>query len=297
MKIERIYAIAFIVLFALAVMPFAMAIEDSADAAPAADLITASSDAVIENTELSEEELAPMYNAYGLEMRFLQLEEAILKSVQGQKKIVEYINENYPDEDTADLESIIMKLGEVLGKTQSIDFTVDAEDYISIYHNLKVEAKELVKLFREISHDIIGESESLQLRERVRNIETNETINLSNQIRERKVKYNSEQVMAVFNRVGINNSRLIGAVKAGEANYGEIRSEVAKMLNSLDNEAKKQAILKIREAKTKLEVQKDAIMHRLRNSNITTLKERVRAELSNAGAIGNSASSGNGVNN
>ncbi len=298
MKIEKIYAIAFMLLFALAVMPFAFATEDVAptDADPVNAVPTLDSTV---DVEITEEEVEPFYNTYGIEVRFLQLEEAILKSIQGQKRIVEYIEGNYPDVNTSELVSVIEKLSEVLDKTQNIDFTVDSEEHISIYSNLKEEAKELITLFRGLSHEIVNEGEILQLRERVRNIETNETINLSQRIREKKMKYNADQVKAVLNRLGINNSNLIASVESGEANYGNIRSEVAKMFGELDQEAKKQAILKMREAKTKLEVQKDAVMQRLRSSNLSSIGNRVRAELSNSGAVRlrQPTSASNGVNN
>jgi hypothetical protein len=247
--------------------------------------IVSSSDLVVNDVvppvvEVTEREIKPFYNSNGAEMRFLQLEEALVKAIEGQKEIVTYINEGDSEVDTTVLVDVTEKLAEILEKVQSVDYESNSNDLIDTFHALKIESMELIKIFREEAHKFLPEEDVNKLRIRVRNMHSEK----ANLIKEKRItrmnKYNSEKVNDVFAQAGINNSKLIAAVEAGEANYGEIRSAVAHKFKELDNDAKKEIAFKIREAKTRMDVQKDAVMQRIHKTNLTAIKERVRAQIS-----------------
>ncbi len=302
MKIEKIYAILFVIVFALAIAPFAFAEEDVlvADSLiTAQEVVEAESledlapindvDPSMEETPIAEEEVTIMGNQFGYELRYLQLEKAIINAREGQKEVIDYISEQDSEVDVSELEAISYKLVILLEELQSINTTVDSESNIESYVAIRDQAKEVIKLFRETAHELLDEGELLQLRSRVRNLNRNRVNDLDKRINATKQKYNSEMVKELFGRVGITDKPLIDAVESGEANYGQIRSAVANTFRNLTKEAKEDAILRAREAKAKYEVQKQALMKKLQAGTMEAARNRINTKLQ--------LSSRNGSNN
>ena len=250
--------------------------------------------------EVTDREMKYFQSEKGVNVGFLKLEKALVKAVEGQKIIINTIEEKYPDADTTILHEITEgKMSNLIERVKALDYSVD-QDFVSIYADIKTNAKELIDLFRETSHELIPEADILALRQRVQDIETSETIALQEKVKEKTQKYNSEQVKNVLSYAGISDEKLISDIESGLANYSSIRSAVAQKIGSLNLADKKEIALKIEEAKTKSEVQKDAIMQKLIQTNWSAIKERVRAEItsSNAASIRSmQANSAQGVNN
>jgi len=250
--------------------------------------------------EVTDKELKQFQNEYGVELRFLKLQEALLKYMGGQKRIISHIEENHPDVDTTILHEITEgKMADLLERVKSIDYNSD-QDFTALYAEIKTNAKDLVALFGETARELIPEVDVLALRHQIKPVDTEETIVLQKQAREKVQKYNSEEVKRILSHIGVEDSKLVEAVESGVANYGSIRSAVAQKIKVLDNDEKKEINLRMREAKAKSEVQKDVIMQKLRQTNWSAVKERVRVAItsSNAASTGSrQANSAQGVNN
>jgi len=297
MKVEKLYGFILMALLIVSMAPFALAVDD-VQVVPSLDDAAQDVDDVpvvtsLEEAQQVEEELTIMGNQVGSELRYLQLERSILNAIEGQKEVIDYIIEKDSEIDVSELEDIVVTLGDLLGDLQAIDTTVDSVDNIETYAAIREKAKQLITIFRETARELLdldeNDEELAQLKNRVKNLNRNRLYDdLDKQINATKIKYNADLVKELFNRVGINNKPLINAVESGQANYGDIRSSVANTFRNLTEEAKKDAILRAREAKTKYEVQKQALMEKLQAGNMEAARERISARLSN--------SSGNGSN-
>ena len=226
-----------------------------------------------------EEELRPFQNIYGQQMRVEQLKSAITRAIKGQELIIEFIEDNYPEENTTTLDNIVEKLNDILEKTQSIDFEADKQSVIDAFHTLKTESKELIALFRETAHELLSEGDVAELRKKVRDMKSDELNELKERVRAKINQYNSEKAKEMFKNMGFDNKKLFSDIESGIVNSNEIRNAVAQKLKSLDAVTKKEIDLKTKEYKVRLKVQKDAVTQRFKESNITAIREKLRVDV------------------
>jgi len=231
--------------------------------------------------EMTEEgfsqEIRPLYNYNGAQTRFLQLHKALVKAIVGQKEIISYIGDEYPEADIAELLDLNSALAQVFDELISVDIeSYEQEELTEMYVNFKGDAQELIALFKEEAHAILGDDEVIQLREQVRNINTEEMKTMSEDINQYKLKYNAGQVRETLEKVGIDDANLLNAVETGAITYGQIRSEIANRYNDLTQDVKKQVILKMKEAKVKAEVKSQKIVQSMNLANGSEIAKQVR---------------------
>jgi len=238
------------------------------------------------------QEIRPLYNYNGAQTRFLQLHKALVKAIVGQKEIISYIGDEYPEADVTGLLDLNYGLTEVYNEVKAIDIeSHEQEELTEMYVNFKGDAQELIALFKEEAHTILGDDDVIQLREQVRNINTKEMKTMSRNINQYKLKYNAEQVRETLEKVGIDDANLVNAVETGAITYGQIRSEIANRYNDLAQDVKKQVILKMKEAKVKAKVKSQKMVQSMNLGNGSEIAKQVRNRI----ATSNQNSKGKGV--
>lgn len=232
--------------------------------------------ALAEETEETENEVAVMNTHTGAQVRLMQLEKSIARNILVGERVVENIVENNPDADVEDLNEALAELEVIKQEVQEMADTIpedaNASELAEQFVTIKAEARNISNQFRTQAQGNLGDEQRQQLRERARNLTSEEIEEKNEQIRQRIREHNAEQVQRVLQNMGKENEELVQKVRAGELNSGQAVSQVAREYRGLSEEKKQQAKAKINEQRAKRDVQKQAVMEKAKKN----LKEKVQ---------------------
>ena len=282
MNTKKTFMFALLVIFVLAIASFTLA--DDTDSALSADDVDDS--ATIESEDVEEVEISEqdkketrvMHKKRGLKLRYLQLERAITRAVEGQKIAISFVQEKYLDVETTELEDINAELSALLELVKEVDFEV-GEDLITNFIDLRDESKELVKLFRENIHEILEEGDIAKLRARIKEMKKERLTELDEQIKLKRREYNTEKVQEVLSRLGVKNDKLIASVEKGDVNLKQIKNNVIDKFSKLSPEKKRLALQKATKVKKELDVKKLTLARKLKVNGKELIKTKVQNRL------------------
>lgn len=184
-----------------------------------------------------EKELLPFKTNHGATVRLLQLERSIQMNILRGEKILEEFHEDIDENQTEDLEAILISLEDLKEKVSN--YEVGSEEDVEKFVFFKQEAITLTKEFREIITNQIQEDARENARERItKETRNNEEIrNKTETIRERAREHN-EEVVRNINASNIITEELLNKIRSNEIDPKEIRTQV---LNNIRNQRSEQA--------------------------------------------------------
>jgi len=223
----------------------------------------------------TEEETEIMNNSLGAEIRLLQLEKAITKNLIKGERAVEMSKElGY---NTSDLEAIIEEMRLLLEEVQAAD--PSSNDSVQVFIDLKSDAKNLTKEFRETIKELLSNSKYKELKEQIQEMLCERVQNLSKKIQNRIKQFNRNQIHRLFIYIGEVNESIAERYENGNATMEEVKSQISKMVNQMMKEKKQQMFYDLKAEKIK---NKDDVEAVLENVNVnfaqreqTRLQERL----------------------
>ena len=155
----------------------------------------------LEIDEETQEEIEIMPYPYGAQIRLLQLEKAITKNIARGTEIIAALQE--VDVNTTSLEAILAELELVKEEVQAAD--PNATDAVQVFIDLKADAIELSKEFRDTVRELIDDTTLEALRERIREMTCERVQNLSKNIQNRIRQFNRYQAQRIYQLFGETN--------------------------------------------------------------------------------------------
>lgn len=234
-------------------------------------------------------EVQVMNTAHGAEVRLLQLEKAITKNIARGNEIIAKVKET--GKDATELESIVAEMEALKVQVQAADPA--AEDAVQKFVELKADAIDLSKKFRDKANSILTVTDAKALREKLKAAKDNSEVQeVERKIKEKKHEYNAERVAKMFEILGITGQEaLLEKVKAGTATEKEINDAVKARVQSMTKEEKKEAYSKMKEEGVKKAVAAKAKIEKVKMTYIERKETRLNERLAKLADLGKKDSS------
>jgi hypothetical protein len=222
------------------------------------------------------QEVKAMDNTHGKEMRLLQLQKSILHAIYRGQGVIEYAKEQSVD--TSNLEIIIDEMNALKNEVANIDVTTD--DAVQVFVDLKSDARDLTKQFRDTARELLysGESLSTEAKDAIKAefdaIDKSEIDDLNEQIRSRVRNHNAEKLNNYLGKLGVENKdKIVSKYKEGKTNIKEAREQIKNRVVEMSAEEKRKAFSEIKKEHVKAGVAVKAKVDKIK-SNIDERKEQ-----------------------
>lgn len=267
-----------------------------------------------ETEDTQQDEVKIMNDQLGAQIRLLQLEKAITKNIFKGEEVVSVLKES--EYNTTELEAILAELELLKEEVQSADS--NSTNATQIFVDLKSDAVELTKDFKEALKELLDEKTIEELRERIREMVCEQLQNLSQQIQNRTRQFNRNQLHKIYGVIEETDSSLIDEYQNGNITREQVKQQISKKINEMTKEKRYQVFSELKEGSIRERIQarvcvEDAaenfqerkevrLTNRLRNAqNIdddqirTEMEQRMQNRLNNM-ANGGNDDSGNNAN-
>jgi len=192
-----------------------------------------------------------MSQGLGAEIRLLQLEKAIITNINTGEEIVTFLEES--DVTTIDLKVILAEFELLVEDVQMAD--PNASDAISVFVDLKHDAVNITKVFRETIRGLLNTTLLNQIQQRTRNITCNQTQNLSNFIQNKIRQYNSNQFRDIYQHLGKNGSKCIHHYQNGSITQNQVRQNITNRINQTEKSDQFRILLSLKQKKIRNRIQ------------------------------------------
>ena len=229
-KMKKILGITMVLLLAASMVPLALADE-------------------AEDTQ--QDEVKIMNDQLGAQIRLLQLEKAIAKNILKGEEVVSVLKES--EYDTTELEAILAELELLKGEVQSAD--PNSTNATQIFVDLKSDAVELTKDFKEALKELLEEKTIEELRERIREMVCEQVQNLSQQIQNRIRQFNRNQLHKIYEIIEETDSSLIDEYQNGNVTREQVKQQISKKINEMTKEKRYQVFSELKEGSIRERIQ------------------------------------------
>jgi len=186
----------------------------------------------VEIDDETQEQVEAMNNGIGAEVRLLQLEKSItINILKGEEIISNLTGLGF---DTTELQAILVELE--LVKEEVIDTDPNATDTVQIFVDLKHDAVNLTKEFRDTLKEILDDDAIEQLRERIREMVCEQAQNLSKNIQNKIRQFNRNQLHRVYQIVGENDDSVLNQYRNGTLTMNQVKQQLRKTVNQMIKE-------------------------------------------------------------
>jgi len=168
----------------------------------------------------------------GSEIRLLQLEKSITKNIIKGEEVVSILKDlGY---NTTYLEVILAEFEFLKGEV--IDADPNSTDAVQIFVDLKHDAVNLTKDFRDALVELLDEDTIEQLRGRIREMICEQVQNLSSKIQNKIKQYNRNQLHKLYQIMGENGNSFLNKYQNGNLTMEQVKQQVGKMVNQMTKE-------------------------------------------------------------
>ncbi|MCX8190159.1 MAG: hypothetical protein N3F05_02945 [Candidatus Diapherotrites archaeon] len=204
----------------------------------------------------TQKEMVAMVNGIGAKVRLLQLEKSILRAILRGGAVINYIEKNYPEEDTNNLKEIIAEMrvlkDEVAEKAKGIQNT--DENIVKTFVDLKNDAISLTKQFRDEARNILKDKNKSGLADEFKNIDWTEYKELHNEIVSLIREYNAKKIEEALDKIPEKAKELSQKLKKGEISAEEAAKELRETIRGLGSEQRKNIVFGLGQAASKARV-------------------------------------------
>ncbi len=237
---KKIWNVLIVLLLLGAVFPLALA--DEAE--------DSSEDEIID--EETQEELEIMGNKYGSSIRLLQLEKSITRNIVKGEFIVSYLDSN-TSVNTTFLEGLLGELELLKDEVSSAD--PNASDAVEVFVDLKLDAINISKEFRETLHSLVDNTTIEAIRSEVKNMVNGSVDTLGQKIRLRVRFYNAAKLKSMAGYFGEYDSAVIEQYRNGSCNMSQIKQKIAERVRNMSKEKRFEVYSKIKELRLRRRIQ------------------------------------------
>lgn len=186
-----------------------------------------------EENELQEfEDLEIFTFDHGAEIRFLQLERSLEKNIVAGEKVIEKTNNE-------NLTSIIDELETLLEGVKNVDLEQDAEVLAESYLDIKTQARDLTKEFRDFAHDSLNEEQIDEMRNNIKEAHKEIDDNFGQQVSALRLNYKIQRELSLLDVYGIDDEELKAAIEKGTSNRGDIARAIRGMMQNMTQEERR----------------------------------------------------------
>lgn len=196
-----------------------------------ADEVEDSTDDVEIDAE-TQKQVEAMNNGIGAEIRLLQLEKSITINIFKGEEIVSNLAEL--GFNTTELLAILFELELLKGEVVTAD--PNATDAVQIFVDLKHDAVNLTKDFRDTLKESLDDDTIEQIRERIREMICEQAQNLSKNIQNKIRQFNRNQFHRVYQILGENGDSVLNQYQNGTLTMNQVKQQIQKMVNQMIKE-------------------------------------------------------------
>jgi hypothetical protein len=191
-----------------------------------------------------------MNNSLGSDIRFLQLEKAIIKNLLKGEMAVEVLKGL--DYNTTDLEAILSEMKDLLDEVKAVNSS--SNNSIQLFVEFKHEAINLTKQFRETIKDLLDGEKLKHIRERIRENMSEELENCSKMIRNKIKQFNRNQLHKLYGIIGETNNTIVEEYLNDNMSLAQLKIQISKTINQMNKERKYEIFSEIKEGNIKKKI-------------------------------------------
>jgi len=210
----------------------------------------------------TEKEIEIMNNSLGAEIRLLQLEKSILKNILKGEMAVEVLKGL--EFNTTALEAILGEMKILLEEVKTAN--TSSNDSVMIFVELKQEAINYTKQFREKIRELLDDVKLNEIRERIRELASGELHNYSKMIQNRIRQFNRNQLYRLYGIIGETNNSFINEYFNGNITLGQVKLQMCKMINQMSKENRYGVFSEIKEENIKSKIQAKSAVENIHNT-------------------------------
>ncbi len=213
----------------------------------------------IDNETIKEIEI--MNNSLGAEIRLLQLEKAIIKNLLKGEMAVEVLKGL--DYNTTTLEAILSEMNILLEEVIAVN--ASSNETVQIFVELKSQAINLTKQFREAIKGLLDGEKLKEIRERIKEMMNDELENCSKMIRNKIKQFNRNQLHKLYGIIGEVNNTFVDEYLNGTVSLAQLKLQISKTINQMNKEKKYEVFSEIKEGNIKKKIHAQASIDDMRN--------------------------------
>ncbi len=242
-------------------------------------LIAASSLALAQDT--TDKEVKDMTTPYGATVRMLQLQASVEKNLAAGEAALTAM-QAMQGVDASELEAILAEMNVLKQEIQDIDLDDSPEELAQQFVELKNDAIDLTKQFRETSQTMLTTEQKNQVKNVVQQANKNENKQIREQIKELKNQYNSEKLGTLLNKTGIKADDLLGKVRQGQLNMSELKNQLKQKTGNLTKDQSEKLQFQVKEQALKQKVMVAAVKDKVAYNQLERETNRVQNRLEKA---------------
>ena len=209
----------------------------------------------------TEKEIEIMNNSLGAEIRLLQLQKALLKNILKGLVAVEVLKGL--EFNTTSLEDILAQMKTLLEEVKVAN--ISSNESVQIFVELKSQAKNLTKQFKETIREMLDDATLNEIRERIREMVNEQVQNLSKQIRNRIKQFNRNQLYRLYGLIGETNYSLIEEYLNDTVTLNLTKLQICKIINQMTKERKFLIFSEIKEDNIKKKIHMKIFLEEMKN--------------------------------
>jgi hypothetical protein len=140
-----------------------------------------------------------------------------------------------------------------------------SNDSVQIYIEFKNVAKNLTTQFRETIKDLLDHEKLNEIRERIKNMLSEELENYSKIIRNKIKQFNSNQLYKLYGIIGDENNSFIDEYINGNVSLAEIKLQICKTINQMNKEKKYEIFSELKNENIKKKINAKASVDNFKN--------------------------------
>ena len=209
----------------------------------------------------TEHEIEVMNTTLGSEIRLLQLEKSLITNILKGLMTVQVLKGL--EVNTTNLEVILANLRGVLSDVRAAE--PSANDSVHIFIELKNKSRALTKEFRDALHGLVTNETLREIKERLRNISSDELQNCSLKIRSHIRLFNRNQLYRLYGIIGETNTTLINEYLNGTVNLSQLKLQLNKLINQMTKEKRDLIFSEFKEENIKKKIRSHNDMDEFKN--------------------------------
>ena len=195
--------------------------------------------------ENTTKEVKAMAFPFGAKMRLLQLEKSIGRNILVGQEIVDNIKEINQSYNTSRLESLIEELRALKHEVSEVDQQGNLTEAVKQFVDLKSDAREITKEFREIVGEDFDREEIVSFRQKIGHDIAGNLTEINHETRDAVRDYNAQLFEDMLHNLGMDNQELVDQVRNGSATGWLIRQELREMLQQMNETQRAEALMKM----------------------------------------------------
>ena len=207
------------------------------------------------------EEIKIMNNSLGAEIRLLQLQKAIVKNLLKGEMAVEVLKGL--DYNTTTLEAILSEMKNLSEEIKAAN--TSSNDSVQIFVEFKSQAINLTTQFRETIKELLDGEKLREIRERIREMVSEELKNYSKMIRNKIKQFNRNQLYKLYGIIGEANNSFVEEYLNGNVSLAEVKLQISKTINQMNRERKFEIFSEIKKGNIKKKIYAQSSMDDMKN--------------------------------